>query len=205
MPKDNNYSNTIHYCFNMSKALHAKMMYMGIEIRSMIYGLSFCSVGFASSNLLFAMTVKFDSFNRKIMILAAASLAPLAFELILPSSDFCTALYLGKMGFAPNPRTLRNAYRHLHNASMAYCGAVLGSGFLLVTSAKASVHHVRQLAGLKWRIMLGNLFICLLCFDMFYPLPAQLLWISRVAGYVGRARLPLWGSCACRLMRCWLC
>lgn len=182
MAKDNNYFNTIYRYFNISKKLHAWMMYTDIDKNTIVNGINICSVLFIASNHIFSRS--FGNERTRIAKAVTRILAALFLtEILFYNTYVYRFLYYGRFGFLPDPALFRRLYYIFHQITMAGNFACLVYSMILLLRTASRNESIKELKYIKWCMILVNLGIVGLYYYMFYSLPDSFLWISRVTEY----------------------
>lgn len=180
--KDNNYFNTIYQYFNISKRLHAWMMYTDIDKNTIVNVVNLCSVLFIAGNYIFSRSfcnekTKFTKAITGVLVVLFLT------EMIFYNTYVYRFLYYGRIGFLPDPALFRKLYSIFHQISVTGNCACLVYNMVLLLRTAFRNESIKELKYIKWCMILVNFGIVGLYFYMFYSLPNSFLWISRVTNY----------------------
>lgn len=190
MAKDYNAYNTVYTFFNVSKALRMELTRLPIGKFWILRLLNLSHVAYVLFSVFFALRFS-DLLSRgKIRFLHGTSLALALLQAVFLDPGVIIWLYMYQNGIFFSVLTFRAFYRVLTTVlRITSIAEIAGAGGLLVIEVFRAPRSERASTGLVALLFNGLTFVYI---DLFSWLPAQALWLSRVAKYVGYESLPVY-------------
>lgn len=190
MAKDYNAYNTVYTFFNVSKALRMELTRLPIEKFWILRLLNLSHVAYVLFSAFFALRFS-DLLSRGTKrLLRGLCLALALVQTVFLDPGVIIWLYMYQNGIFFSVFTFRAFYRILR-VMLRVTGIVeiAGAGGLLVIEVFRTPRSERASTGLVALLFNG---LSLVYIYLFSWLPAQALWLSRVAKYVGYESLPVY-------------
>ena len=190
MAKDYNAYNTVYTFFNVSKELQLALTQLPIGKLWLLRILNVSHVLFVLCSIFYALRFS-DLFSRgTVRWLHIVCITLAVFQAFFLDPGIIIWLYMRKIGIFYHVFVFRSAYRVatavLRITSVA---EILGAAVLLVIEFFRTPRSERASTGLVSLLFSGLSLVYLFLFSW---LPAQVLWLSRVANYVGFDSLPVY-------------
>jgi len=190
MAKDYNAYNTVYTFFNVTKALQMELTRLPISKFWLLRILTLSHVVYVLFSALFALRFSDLLPRGKVRFLRGACLTLAMLQAVFLDPGVIFGLYMHSNGLLFDVFLFRTFYRVI-SAVLRFTSIaeILGAGVLTVIEFFRTPRSERASTGLVALMFSG---LSLVYIYLFSWLPAQALWLSRVAKYVGYESLPVY-------------